>query len=454
MEHSPAPATQISPTAGSPPRRATSASARWAIVITGLALFMASLDNLVVTTALPVIRVHLHAGLSGLEWTVNAYTLTFAVLLLTGGGLRRALRASADLRHRHRDVHHGLGRRPRCHPSIGFLVAARAVQGAGGAMIMPLSLTLLSRRRCRPNAATGPRDLGRHRRGRGGHRTAGRRRGDQRLVVAVHLLAQRAGGDRARAAGLVAVWPSRRDRASPLDLVGVGARSAPGSSEWSSAWCAATPTAGRVPRCVGSFVVGAVALAGFVAWELRSATPCCRSDSFASRGFTAVNVTALFMSFGMFGSIFFLTQFLQTVQGYSPLAAGVRVLPWTGMPMLAGAGRGPRLAERWGGKPLVVTGLVLQAIGLAWLALVIDADDALRATWSLPFVVSGIGHDAVLRAAGLVGARPRSARPGGRGLGGQQRLPRARRRARDRRPRSGLQRPRRLHLAARPMSTA
>jgi MFS family permease len=79
MEHSPATATQTSPTAGSPSRRATSASARWAIVITSLALFMATLDNLVVTTALPVIRRHLHAGLAGLEWTVNAYTLTFAV---------------------------------------------------------------------------------------------------------------------------------------------------------------------------------------------------------------------------------------------------------------------------------------------------------------------------------------------------------------------------------------
>src|SRR5580658_7572146 len=117
--------------------------AAWAVIITGLALFMASLDNLVVTTALPVIRVHLHAGLSGLEWTVNAYTLTFAVLLLSAAaigerfGRRRifilgiavftAASAGAALA-----------------PSIGVLVVARAIQGAGGAMVMPLSLTLLS----------------------------------------------------------------------------------------------------------------------------------------------------------------------------------------------------------------------------------------------------------------------------------------------------------------------
>src|SRR6202050_1671053 len=124
-------------------RPRTSAGGWWAIVISGLALFMASLDNLVVTTALPVIRVHLHAGLSGLEWTVNAYTLTFAVLLLTAAafgerfGRRRTFMVGIA-------VFTTASALAAIAPNIGFLIAARAIQGAAGAMIMPLSLTLRS----------------------------------------------------------------------------------------------------------------------------------------------------------------------------------------------------------------------------------------------------------------------------------------------------------------------
>src|SRR6202451_357791 len=128
----------------SAPRRSrVPGGAAWAVIITGLALFMTSLDNLVVTTALPVIRVHLHAGLSGLEWTVNAYTLTFAVLLLSAAaigdrfGRRRIFILGIA-------VFTSASAVAALAPSIGVLVAARAVQGARGAMIMTLSLTLLS----------------------------------------------------------------------------------------------------------------------------------------------------------------------------------------------------------------------------------------------------------------------------------------------------------------------
>ena len=115
----------------------------WTFVITSLALFMVTLDNLVVTTALPVIRKDLHSGLSGLEWTVNAYTLTFAVLLLTGAAL-------GDRFGRRRMFSIGLGiftvasAAAALAPSIGALDAARAVQGMGGAIVMPLTLTILS----------------------------------------------------------------------------------------------------------------------------------------------------------------------------------------------------------------------------------------------------------------------------------------------------------------------
>src|SRR5664280_3297232 len=135
-------ASSGTPASGEETRRARS-RAVWAVVITGMALFMASLDNLVVSTALPVIREHLHAGLSGLEWTVNAYTLTFAVLLLSAAALgerfgRRRIFVAGIALFTASSALAALA------PTISFLVAARAVQGAGGAMIMPLSLTLLS----------------------------------------------------------------------------------------------------------------------------------------------------------------------------------------------------------------------------------------------------------------------------------------------------------------------
>src|SRR3954471_10208903 len=115
----------------------------WTFAITSLALFMVTLDNLVVSTALPVIRTDLHASLAQLEWTVNAYNLTFAVLLMTGAAL-------GDRLGRRRMFVTGLAvfvaASPACAlaPDVGWLIAARAVQGAGAALVMPLALALVS----------------------------------------------------------------------------------------------------------------------------------------------------------------------------------------------------------------------------------------------------------------------------------------------------------------------
>jgi EmrB/QacA subfamily drug resistance transporter len=358
----------------------------WAVVITGLALFMASLDNLVVTTALPVIRVHLHAGLSGLEWTVNAYTLTFAVLLLSASALgerfgRRRIFVLGIAIFTLASAAAGLA------PNIGALVAARAIQGAGGAMIMPLSLTLLSAAVTpeRRNAALGIWGA------IGG------------LAVAIGPLV---GGAVTTGwswqyifwlnvpIGLVLVplawWKLRESRGAParLDLGGVGLVSVglfglvyglvQGNSHgWTSA------------GVLGAFAVGVVGLAAFIGWELRSDHPMLDVRLFKNRAFTAVNVTAMLFSFGMFGSIFFLSQFLQTVQGDSPLSAGLRVLPWTGMVMLLAPVVG-LLAERFGGKPLVLIGLVLQASGLAWLAVIVTPTTPYLSMVPA-FVLAGVG---------------------------------------------------------------
>ncbi len=368
------------------PSAASRSTAVWAVVITGMALFMASLDNLVVSTALPVIRVHLHAGLSGLEWTVNAYTLTFAVLLLTAAamgerfGRRRIFVAGIAL-------FTASSAAAALAPSIGFLIAARALQGAGGAMIMPLSLTLLSAavRPERRNAALGIWGA------IGG------------MAIAIGPLV---GGVVTSGwawqyifwlnvpVGIVLVPLARwrlaesRGSAAPLDLAGVGLVSVGlfgvvlglvrgNSHGWAS------------PSVLASFVVGALTLTAFVAWELRTDHPMLDIRLFARRGFATVNVTAMLFSFGMFGAIFFLTQFLQTVQGYSPLSAGLRILPWTAITMVLAPFVG-LLAERWGGKPLVVTGLGLQAIGLAWLASILTPGTP-YADLIAPFVVCGVG---------------------------------------------------------------
>jgi EmrB/QacA subfamily drug resistance transporter len=378
----------VAPAAVGSPEPSPGAGSRavWAIVVTGLALFMSGLDNLVVSTALPVIRVHLHAGLAGLEWTVNAYTLTFAVLLLSAAavgerfGRRRIFVLGIAL-------FTGASALAALAPSIGVLVAARAIQGAGGAMIMPLSLTLLS-------AAVPP----------------------ERRNVALGIWGAIGGAAVAIGplvggavttgwswqyifwlnvpVGLVlmplAWWKLSESygKRSRLDLVGVGLVSlglfgvvfglVRGNTHgWVS------------PSVLGSFVIGVVALGGFIAWELRSDHPMLDIRLFRNRAFAAVNVTALLFSFGMFGAVFFLTQFLQTVQGLSPLEAGVRILPWTAMVMVLAPVVG-MLSERWGGKPLVVTGLVLQTVGLTWLATVVSPTTP-YAQLVLPFIICGMG---------------------------------------------------------------
>jgi predicted MFS family arabinose efflux permease len=140
---------------------------------------------------------------------------------------------------------------------------------------------------------------------------------------------------------------------------------------------------------VSSLAAGAVLMAAFLVREGRAKEPMLPLKLFRSRSFSAVNIAALLMSFGMFGSVFLLSQFLQTSMGYSPLAAGLRTLPWTAMPVLVAPIAGP-LSDRIGGKPLLAAGLVLQAIGLGWIALLTST--SVQYTELIPaFVLSGIG---------------------------------------------------------------
>src|SRR6478735_2441831 len=358
----------------------------WTFAITSIALFMTTLDNLVVTTALPTMQRDLHASISGLEWTVNAYTLTFAVLLLLGAAL-------GDRLGRKRVFLAGLGiftlgsAAAAMSPSIEWLIAARALQGIGGAIVTPLTLTILS------DAVPAER--------RG--LALGLWGGISGLGVAIGPLV---GG--AVVQGLswqwifwinvpigLAVIPlgmlRLRESYGPparLDVTGVGLITA---SALGLVWglVRANSRGWTSPEIVVSLIAGAVLLVAFVAWERRAREPMLPMRFFRNRAFAAANAASLLMFFGMFGSIFLLTQYLQNVQGNSPLEAGVRMLPWTGMLMIVAPIAGA-LSDRIGARPLIVTGMALQATALAWLA-AITAPDAAYADLVPAFVLAGVG---------------------------------------------------------------
>ena len=358
----------------------------WTFAITSIALFMVTLDNLVVSTALPVIRRDLHATIQGLEWTVNAYTLTFAVLLLTGAAL-------GDRFGRKRMFVIGLAiftvasAAAALAPSMNLLIAARAVQGMGAAIVMPLTLTILSN--AVPPARRGI--------------ALGAWGGISGLAVAMGPLV---GG--AVVEGLSWQWifwinvpiglltipfalsrlGESRGPDRELDLPGLGLVSL-GLLGVVWALIRGNSLGWTSPQIVGAFFGGVMVLVGFVLWELRSPAPMLPMRFFRNRTFAAANAASLFMFFGMFGSIFLLAQFLQTVQGYSPLQAGLRILPWTMAPIfiapIAGA-----YSDRIGGRPLMAVGLSLQAIGLAWLAAV-STPTVPYADLVAPFILSGVG---------------------------------------------------------------
>ncbi|MFL5938968.1 MAG: MFS transporter [Gaiellaceae bacterium] len=358
----------------------------WTFAITSVGVFMVTLDNLVVTTALPVIREDLHASIENLEWTVNAYTLTFAVLLLTGAAL-------GDRFGRRRMFAIGLGiftvasAAAALAPTAGALIAARAFQGVGGAIVTPLTLTILS--------AGVPRE----RRGA----FIGAWSGIAGLAVAFGPLF---GG--AVVSGISWHWifwlnvpvglvliPLALFRLeesygpdAKLDLPGVGLVSA---GLFGIVWglVRGNGQGWASPEILLALGAGAVLVALFVLWELRAESPMLPMRFFKSRVFTLANVASLLMFFGMFGSIFLLAQFFQTVQGYSPLQAGLRVLPWTAMPIFVAPIAGA-LSDRIGGRPLMATGLALQSAGLAWIAFV-STPTVAYSELVIPFVLSGVG---------------------------------------------------------------
>jgi EmrB/QacA subfamily drug resistance transporter len=358
----------------------------WTLAIVSVGLFMVVLDNLVVSVALPSIHRDLGASIQSLEWTVNAYTLSYAVLLLTGAAL-------GDRFGRKRMFMSGIAlftvssAAAAVAPSIGLLILARATQGAGAAIATPLTLTLL--------ADAYPPD----RRGF----AIGVWSGISGIAVALGPLV---GGAMVQAASWHWIfWLNVPIGAALVPLAGrrltesfgpSGDLDLPGLVLGSSGLFGlvfglirSQSLGWTSTEVLVSLAAGAALLVGFVIQERRTETPMLPMQFFARRGFSVTNVISLSMYFGMFGSVFFLSQFLQNVLGNSPLEAGVKLLVWTGSTMVVAPLSG-YFSERYGSRLFMAAGLGLQAIALGWLALETSVGMS-YASMIVPFVLGGSG---------------------------------------------------------------
>jgi EmrB/QacA subfamily drug resistance transporter len=359
---------------------------KWILVLAAMAAFMTAVDTLVVTTALSTIRRDLGASVEQLEWTVNAYNLSFAVLLMTAAALgdrfgRRKLFAAGIGLFALASAACALA------PSVGALIAARAVQGAGAAMVTTLALALVG-------AAFPPE-----------------RRGTALgIFFAVNGLAV-AGGPLVGGAvtqGIAWQWifwlnvpiglaliplvltriPESHGPDAAVDLPGLALVS---GGVLGVVWALVR---GNAAGWLSAEVLGACAgglglLAAFVAWELRARAPMLPMRFFRSRAFSAGNA-AIFCAVGsLFCAVFFMSQFLQAGLGYGPLDAGLRLLPWTATLFFVAPVAG-KLVDRFGERPFLIAGPLLQAVGMGWIALIADANME-YAQMIPPLMVAGVG---------------------------------------------------------------
>lgn len=364
----------------------TRSATTWIVVLAGIGSLMAALDTVVVAAGLSTIRLDLHASVEQLEWTVNAYNLSFAVLLITGAVL-------GDRYGRRRFYVFGLGlfaiASAACAlaPDAGWLIAGRALQGVGAALLAPLSLTLV--------ASAFP---------------AAKRGAAIGAFSAITGIAVAAGPTLGGAVingfawewifwlnvpiGLLAIpfVLTRIDESfgsdTTIDLPGLLLVS---TGAFGIVWALVRGNAvgwGSVEVLV-TLLLGAALMAGFVLWERHSSSPMLPMAFFASRSFTASNGAIFFTFASLFSCVFFYSQFLQVALGDGPLEAGLHLLPWTGMFLIVAPLAGS-LADRIGERPLMVGGLLLQAVGAGWLALIAEPDVAYGSVIA-PFVVSGVG---------------------------------------------------------------
>jgi EmrB/QacA subfamily drug resistance transporter len=365
----------------------------WVLGLAATASFMIVLDLLVVSTALSTIQRDLGASIEQLEWTINAYTLSFAVLLMTaaaiGGRLGRRRVFAAGLA-----LFAAASAACALSPSVGMLIAARALQGAGAATIMPLALAVL-------NTAFPPERRGWAMGIYGG------------VTGLAALLGPVVGG--AITQGISWQWifwinvpiaalavplvltrvPESHGPQAGLDLRGLilGAAAALGlvwglvrgnAAGWGS------------PEVLAALAGGAAFAGAFVLAERRAGSPMLPMRLFRSRAFFAGNATIFLLNASLTGGVYMTAQFLQVGLGHGPLAAGLGLLPWGVAPFLIGPRAGAR-ADRIGERSLITVGLVLQAIGMGWMALIAHAQMS-YGDLIAPMTVAGIGFSMALPA--------------------------------------------------------
>ena len=357
-----------------------------ALVAVSLPMFMATLDNLVMTSALPVIRADLGSTVNQLSWFMNAYTLAFASFMLPAAtlgdrlGRRRVMIAGVTV-FTLASIASALS------TSSEALIAARAVQGLGAAAIMPLSLTLL--------ASAVPEKMRAAAIGIWG--------GVSGLGVALGPVV---GGAVVEGVSWQAIFwinvpvavvalplllfavPESKGTWQRLDLVGTAML---GGAVFLGIWGIVhgnddgwTSAGVLVPLVVAGLLVPA-----YVAWSRGRSYAVLPLRLFSASAFSVANVIGLTFTIGMFGTVFLLSQYLQVVQGYSPLEAGIRTLPWTAAPMVIAPIAGA-IAGRTGLRKLLVTGLTLQTASLVWFAWLTENGSAYSA-FVVPLAMAGIG---------------------------------------------------------------
>jgi EmrB/QacA subfamily drug resistance transporter len=357
-----------------------------ALAAASLPMFMSTLDNLVMTSALPVIQRTLSASVEQLQWMMNSYTLAFATLMLPAAtlgdrwGRRRVFLVGITV-FTLASIGSALS------TTTGALIAARALQGVGAAAIMPLSLTLLagavpaSRRAMAIGVWGGVSGLG---------VALGPVIGGAVVdgfswqaifwlnvpvaIVAIPLILR--------------ALPESVGRRQPLDVLGLALV---GAGVLAAVWGIVRASDlgwGSVP-VTGALLAGVTMIAAFVWHEGRTAHPLVPLRMFRSRSFSVANVASFAFTLGMFGAVFLLAQYLQIVDRYTPLQAGIRTLPWTAAPMIVAPIAG-LLAPRVGVRVLLGSGLTIQAVGLAWLAVAAGVSNPY--TDLVPgFIMAGIG---------------------------------------------------------------
>ena len=358
----------------------------WTLILVSVGLFMVVLDNLVVNVALPSIHNDFGASVQALEWTVNAYVLAYGVMLLTGAALgdrfgRRRMFVTGISLFTAASAGAALA------PSADLLIVARAIQGIGAAIVTPLTLTLLA-------SAFPPQKRG---------IALGVWSGISGVAVALGPLV---GGAVIELAswhwifwinvpiGLTLAPIAARKLGesygpkAPLDLPGLGLAST-GLFGLVFGLVRAQTIGWTSPEVMISLGAGLVLLAAFVRQELRSESPMLPMEFFAKRSFAVTNVVSMAMYFGMFGSIFFLSQFMQNVLGNSPLEAGLKLLVWTGATMVVAPFAGV-FSEKFGPRWFMVGGVSLQAIALGWLATEVSTTQS-YGSMIIPFILAGAG---------------------------------------------------------------